>query len=483
MPANKQQKTKSLSAIAATAAIINQLTTEKKSFTECFSHYQNRFLDSDAAKIQAYCYNLLRRYEFYQFIADSLLSKKLKNKDQDIYHLILCGLMLLNEANLPAHAAINETVNVTKKSKKSWSKNLLNALLRRYQREQATLHAAAKKQARSLYCCPDWLLKKIQQSYSESDSATGKPLWQSILKANLSHPPMSLRVNALRQSRNGYLHLLAKLNIAARACTLTQHGILLEQAVAVEKLPLFANGAVSVQDSAAQLSGELLRPQKNDRILDACAAPGGKTLHLLESCPELEKITAIDISAKRLERVKQNIHRLTPDLASKIELITADAGNIEQWWDNNTFDRILLDAPCSASGIIRRHPDIKRLRQPAHIDELIKTQQMLLKNLWCTLKSGGFLLYATCSILPEENSLQIKRFLSTHNDAKSIDFDVSWGIKKEFGRQLLPTFGEQPRFNGDTFTEHKITSEKITKQPDKNRRNSDGFYYCLLQKK
>ena len=460
----QQQKTKTLSAIAATASIINCIVTEKKSLPDCLAEHQHTINSDDTAKIQAYCYNILRRYEFYQFIVNTLLDKKLKNKDQDIYHLIVSGIMLLNEGNLPSHAAINETVNVTKKSKKSWSKNLVNALLRRYQREQEQLHTAANKNPTSLYCCPDWLLIRIQNAYAETEN--GKPLWQSILEANLSHPPMTLRVNQLQQSRNSYLNLLENDNITAVPCDLTQHGILLKQAIPVEKLPIFDKGAVSVQDSAAQLCTELLEPQEGETILDACAAPGGKTLHILESCPNIGRITAIDISAKRLERVQQNIQRLTPNLESKIQLITADAGDIEQWWDQKQFDRILLDAPCSAIGVIRRHPDIKRVRQATEVDALIQTQHKLLENLWPTLKSGGILLYATCSILPEENSQQIKRFLSTHNDAQSIDFDVSWGIKTEYGRQLLPS----------------LTTEQTIDNPIIKKRNSDGFYYCLLKK-
>ena len=466
---------KDLSAIAATAAVINCVVVDKKSLPDCLLEQQDNINPADSAKVQAYCYNVLRRYEFYQFIANSLLSKKLKNKDQDIYHLILSGLMLLNESKLPSHAAINETVNVTKKSKKSWSKNLVNALLRRYQREQQSLHDAASKQAVSLYCCPGWLLKRIQHAYTDSDLNTDNelPLWQSILKANLEHPPMSLRVNQLMQTREAYLKLLEQQGIAASACGLTQHGILLDQAVNVDKLPLFKEGAVSVQDSAAQLTAELLAPQTGDIILDACAAPGGKTLHLLESCPEVDKILALDISAQRLARVQQNIDRIAPKLADKIQLVAEDAANTESWWDEKQFDRILLDAPCSATGVIRRHPDIKRLREANDIDALVKTQQSLLEKLWPTLKPGGILLYATCSILPEENTLQIKHFLSTHNDAQSVDFDVSWGIKNEYGRQLLPTLSTDKKRQDQTLV-NKITEDK---------RNSDGFYYCLLQKK
>ena len=457
---NKNQATKKLSSIAATASIVNQVVVEKQALPDAIQKYTSTIKESELARVQAYCYNVLRRYEFYQEICNNLLSKKLKNKDQDIYHLIICGLMLINEANLPAHAAINETVNVTKKSKKSWSKNLVNALLRRYQREQDSLNQAALKPDCSHYCCPDWLLTKIQSSYPKTDM-NNTSNWQEILEANLCHPPMTLRVNQQQHSREEYLKLLSDADIAATHCTLTQHGITLKQAVNIEQLPLFNEGAVSVQDSAAQLSAEILQAHSNEKILDACAAPGGKTLHIIESTPDIRQLIAIDVSAKRLKRVEENVNRLAAKQATKIQLISADAADTDSWWDKEPFDKILLDAPCSATGVIRRHPDIKRLRQPSDIDSLLITQQHLLEKLWLILKEGGILLYATCSILPEENSQQIKHFLSTHNDAKSIDFDVSWGIKSEFGRQLLPTNSETINNNGQ---------------------NSDGFYYCLLQK-
>ncbi len=452
---------KKLSAIAASANIIHCVVKDEKSLADCIAEQQIKINKEDLPKIQAYCYNILRRYEFYRFIVDALLDKPLKNKDKDIYHLIMSGIMLLNEGHLPAHAAINETVKVTRKSKKVWAKNLVNALLRRYQRDQSRLHSAANAHPVSQYCCPQWLLTKIQQSYPEKNDPDAQ--WQSILKANLLHPPMSLRVNQLLYSREQYLKLLDKNRIPAHACPFSRHGILLVNPVNVEKLPGFAEGAVSVQDSAAQYCAELLKPQAGENILDACAAPGGKTLHLFESCPDIEKITAIDISTKRLKKVQQNITRLANSQQNKFKLIAANAGEIEAWWDKKQFDRILLDAPCSATGVIRRHPDIKRLRKVTDIAALCQTQQQLLNNLWPTLKKGGLLLYATCSILPEENTQQIKTFLDTHNDAQPVHFEVSLGYSCEYGQQLLPT----------------CQTDKNTA----NKGNSDGFYYCLLQKK
>jgi len=460
----QKQNVKKISTIAATASIVHHLVKNELSLPECISEYQQKINSDDAPKIQAYCYNLLRRYELYQFIVDSLLDKPLKNKDKDIYHLIMSGVMLLNEGKLPAHAAINETVNVTKKSKKTWAKNLVNALLRRYQRDQTSLHDAANKNNASRYCCPDWLLKKIQQDYPENnDGAENAPHWKNILEANLLHPPMTLRVNQQKHSRKEYIKILVENNMPAHECPIAKHGVLLSQPVNIDKLPHFAQGSASVQDSAAQYCTELLNPQADETVLDACAAPGGKTLHLYESCPDIKQLTAIDISAKRLARIQENIERITPMQQHKFTLIAADASKTKSWWDEKQFDRILLDAPCSATGVIRRHPDIKRLRKASHIDALRLTQQDLLIHLWPTLKKGGMLLYATCSILPEENSQQIKAFLASHNDAQNVGFDVSWGQTCEFGRQLLPS----------------LHTDKNTE----NKGNSDGFYYCLLQKK
>jgi 16S rRNA (cytosine967-C5)-methyltransferase len=216
----------------------------------------------------------------------------------------------------------------------------------------------------------------------------------------------------------------------------------------VSELPGFGDGLISVQDQAAQLCANLLNPQAGERVLDACAAPGGKTAHLLEVCPELE-LTALDISAKRLVKVEENLQRL--GLTARIR--QGDARQLGDWWDQQPVDRILLDAPCSATGVIRRHPDIKLLRRADDIKKLVETQAQMLSTLWPLLKTGGMLLYSTCSILAEENDQQIQRFIQNNDDAREQPIHAEWGHARPVGRQILP--GED---------------------------DMDGFYYALIYK-
>jgi 16S rRNA (cytosine967-C5)-methyltransferase len=226
-------------------------------------------------------------------------------------------------------------------------------------------------------------------------------------------------------------------------------GILLDKPQDVTELPGFAEGLISVQDESAQLAASLLDVQPGHVVLDACCAPGGKTCHILESEPKLGSLTAIDLEQKRLERCKDNLQRL--DLQAN--LIAADVGAIDQWWDNNSFDRILLDAPCSASGVIRRHPDIKLLRKDSDIENLSKIQSELLEKVWKTLRKGSMLIYATCSVLPQENDQVVAQFLAANNDASTIKIEANWGIATDFGRQIFPS-----------------------------AKGGDGFYYSRLQK-
>lgn len=260
---------------------------------------------------------------------------------------------------------------------------------------------------------------------------------------------MSLRVNQQQQDRDDYLQKLAEKDIAASAIPLLHQGLELANPTGVEQLPGFSTGAASVQDGAAQLATELLQPQAGERILDACAAPGGKTAHMLESQPDIKQLVAIDIEQHRLELIAENLQRL--GLAAK--LICANAAEPDAWWDGQPFDRILLDAPCSATGVIRRHPDIKLLRRADDIPALQAIQHKLLQQLWPLLKQGGMLLYATCSVLPEENHQQIQRFLTEQTDAKLQPIEADWGRTTPAGRQILP--GED---------------------------NMDGFFYAMLYK-
>jgi 16S rRNA (cytosine967-C5)-methyltransferase len=260
---------------------------------------------------------------------------------------------------------------------------------------------------------------------------------------------MTLRVNTAKASRDHYLALLAEAAIGARPASFAATGIYLENPVAVDQLPGFADGWVSVQDEASQLCAPLLHPMPGHRVLDACCAPGGKTCHILETEPGLSELVALDIDAGRLDKVRQNLSRL--NLSATIT--AADASDLGAWWDGRPFDRILLDAPCSATGVIRRHPDIKLLRTPADIDKLGEIQHKLLSTLWATLKPGGKLLYTTCSVLPEENDQVIATFLQNKGDCLPQPLSLVTGIATPYGHQLLPC-------------------------PNGN----DGFYYSLLQK-
>ena len=259
---------------------------------------------------------------------------------------------------------------------------------------------------------------------------------------------MTLRVNQTRYRTDAYLQRLIEVDIPARTSVYSPNAIILEQAVQVAQLPDFASGSVSVQDLAAQQAAVLLDLQAGHRVLDLCAAPGGKTAHILETQPEIESLVAIDVDATRLQKVHDNLNRLGLQATIKV----GDATNLD-WWDGQVFDRVLVDAPCSALGVIRRHPDIKLLRQPDDIQALQTLQQTILDQAWQVLAPGGLLLYATCSILPQENESQILNFLARHADAIEIKIFADWGIPVQIGRQILP-----------------------------GMENMDGFYYAKLLK-
>lgn len=394
---------------------------------------------NEQAFIQALCFGVCRYYFQLDFIARQLLNKPLRNKETEIKALVLIGLYQLKYMRVKPHAAVSETVAAA--GKKPWAKSLLNAVLRKYQREQAAIDTLAEKNQIASTSHPDWLVKQIQASWPEQA--------EQIIQANNQQPPMVLRVNQARVGRDDYIKQLAAAGIEGLELPLCQSAIKLEQAVTVDKLPGFAGGLVSVQDSAAQLAAGLLSLKTGQRVLDICAAPGGKTAHILEQQVELTELWAIDIDQLRLQRVEENLKRLK--LHAK--LLTADAAKPDLWWDGRLFDRILLDAPCSALGVIRRHPDIKLLRREEDIVALQQLQQAILKASWQMLSPGGLLVYATCSILKQENENQILQFLTEHDDAQEQEIVADWGIKRPAGRQVLT--GDQAM---------------------------DGFYYACVKK-
>lgn len=370
------------------------------------------------------CFGFCRHYFRLQAMADWLLDKR--PKAQDIWITILLGLYQLHYLNKPDYAVVKETVALLEKVKKTWAKGLVNAVLRNFCRQQTEIIAALSTVPNYKYGQPTWLLDRLKKDW---------PLdWQAIALANDAHPPMVLRVNQQKKSVDAYLHALKESGIEADAHPIAAEGIILKSPCEVSKLPGFSEGWISVQDGAAQLAVSLLSLQSGQRVLDACCAPGGKTCHMLESQPNLAACVALDVDSRRLQRVSENLGRLQ----LKATLMQGDASTPDKWWDGQLFDRILLDSPCSATGVIRRHTDIKLLRQPEDVAEIVNTQKAILNSLWPLLSPGGIMVYATCSILMEENHQQIADFLKDHRDCTIDSRVLPWGRATRYGRQILP---------------------------------------------
>ncbi len=426
-----------LAATRALAAVLAGRASLGSSLPEQLAKVDPR----DRALAQDLAFGTARWQPRLSLLAEKLMDKSFKAGDRDLEALLLIGLYQLLHTRIPAHAAIGETVGCVDKLKKSSAKGLLNAVLRRAQREYDSLLPALEHDPAARLAHPRWLQKALKARWPEH--------WEAIATANNLHPPLILRVNCRQSSRDAYLAELAAAGIDAVPCAFSADGIRLLQPQDVTALPGFAAGRLSVQDEAAQLAAELLELAPGQRVLDACAAPGGKTCHLLEREPGLAEVVALDADAGRLQRVEQNLARL----GLTARTLAADGRAVADWWDGTPFQRILLDAPCSATGVIRRHPDIKLTRQASDIAPLVQLQGELLDALWPTLEVGGILVYATCSVLPEENSSNLAAFLARTPGARELDIPATWGLAQPHGRQLLP-------------------------QPD----GHDGFYYCKLIK-
>ncbi|MCX8586560.1 MULTISPECIES: 16S rRNA (cytosine(967)-C(5))-methyltransferase RsmB [unclassified Gilliamella] len=411
-------------------AIFNVLE-EGQSLSTALTLFSHKVAEKDRALMQEICFGVMRVLPELNFYIHTLMNKVLTGKNRVLHYLLLVGIYQILYTRIPEHAAVGETVNAVNDLKKSALKGLVNGVLREFLRQQESLQrkfVQDDKAPQTLH--PSWLVNRLTQAYPEK--------WQAIISANNQKPPMWLRVNLNHYSVSEYQQLLTERQIESEAFADLPCAIRLLSPVNVTKLPYFAEGAVTVQDLSAQYAAYLLEPQNGEQILDMCAAPGGKTTHILEIAPKAN-LLAVDVDAGRAKRIEENLARLKQVAEVKV----GDGLTPEKWCSGKQFDRILLDAPCSATGVIRRHPDIKWLRRDSDIAQLTELQHGILTNIWSYLKTGGTLVYATCSILPDENRLQIERFLQENSNAQLV------GDTKQF----LPTI-----------------------------HGGDGFFYAVLKK-
>jgi 16S rRNA (cytosine967-C5)-methyltransferase len=343
-------------------------------------------------------YGSIRYYSRLEFMLGRLLDRP--PRDKLVPYLLLVALYQLEYSKAGSHVIVDQAVRAAKRFKSPVS-GLVNAVLRNFLRQQESLRLAADKEKKSRYAYQDWWIHEIEQQYGDRSSA--------ILAAGNTHPPMTLRVNRRLVTTENYMSLLEKADIKVQR--VAEDALLLDQAMSVERIPGFADGWVSVQDAGAQCAASILDVANGMRVLDVCSAPGGKAVHLLERA-DIE-LVAMDKDERRLDRVRQNLRRGKLDA----QVVCGDASQPDAWWDGKPFQRILADVPCSASGVVRRHPDIKWLRRPADIAEFAGQQSRILEAIWPLLEAGGKLLYATCSVFRQENQDVVEQFLASHKDA------------------------------------------------------------------
>lgn len=421
--------------------ILKHVIVHHQSLTAVLNALTGKALPRDQPLVKEICYGVCRWYHRLAWTRDRLLKKSEDPLDPEIGILLLVGLYQLEFTRIPDHASVSETVSVVVDINKQKLRGLVNGVLRNYLRHREKLKKEGKAHLSAQFSHPVWFIREVKQAYPEH--------WRSILIENNKHAPMALRVNLRKTSRYEYLKKMAAANLSAVKHPYSEVGIVLERAVNTNRLPEFDSGDVSVQDVSGQLAAKLLDVQPGMRVLDLCAAPGSKATHLLETYPDLKELVAVEKESKRMQQLKENLLRLHVSATT----IIADGADLPAWWDEKPFDRILLDAPCSGTGVIRRHPDIKLLRQEEDIPTLAAQQFSLLTAAWKTLASGGKLLYATCSVLPAENEQVLAAFVEQQPDASVLPIEAPWGHARQFGRQIFP--GEE---------------------------GMDGFYYALLRK-
>ena len=431
---------------AEAARAVDAVVTGGKSLDVALAAVEETLDKRDRPLLRMLCYGSLRFHFRLRAQLRQLLDRPLKKRDSVIESLLVVGLFQLTDTRVPDHAAVSMTVEATKLLRQPKYSGLVNAVLRNFGRRGMAEQKPAGDEAE--YNHPSWLLARLQSDWPDD--------WRAIVAANNERAPMWLRVNRGQIGANEYLARLAASHpdIKTERLPGVADAIRLDSPIAVDDLPGFADGAVSVQDAAAQLAAPWLLAGGSGRVLDACAAPGGKTAHLLEVLGEGADLTAIESDETRAAMIAENLDRLGQDA----KVIVADASQPGEWWDGRPFDFVLLDAPCSASGVIRRHPDIKVLRRDSDIAALAKLQRALLEALWTVLTPGGRLLYVTCSVLAGENESVTGPFIEAHDDACEASMLQDYNIRalmreRSTGCQVLPGTADL-----------------------------DGFYYAALEK-
>lgn len=426
---------------AAAARAVHAVRVEGRSLTAELSAASARVEPRDQALLQELCYGTLRVLPRLEALIAILLTRPLRRADRILNALMAVGLYQLSSTRIAPHAAVAATVEAARSLGHPRAAGLVNAALRRFQRESDALLARVGTDMADPTLFPAWLLGRLEAAWPAR--------WREIIAASNQHPPMTLRVNLSRVARDDYAGQLAAAGLSARPLPGLPAALMLERPAPAQTLPGFADGLVSVQDASAQFAASLLAPQPGERVLDACAAPGNKTAHLLEAAGGDLRLLAADLDPERLEPLRRNLDRLGFDA----EVLAADARRADLDWPGAPYDRILLDAPCSATGVIRRHPDIKYLRRDSDLAALAEIQAAILDALWPCLRPGGRLLYATCSVLPEENQDRVRAFLAGHVDARPLPIELPDGIPCDPGVQLLPAVD-----------------------------GGDGFYFALLER-
>jgi 16S rRNA (cytosine967-C5)-methyltransferase len=431
---------------AVAAEVLDAVVTHGKSLDAVLAENEARVAPDEQSLLRMLCYGALRHHWQLQGWISELLQRPLKRRDSVINSLLAIGLLQLTDTRIPDHAAVSQTVEAVRQLRRPKLAGLVNACLRRFQRDKLATREPGDDAQRWNH--PPWLIERIRQDWPDD--------WEAVLSANNARAPMWLRVNRATSTAAEYCQRLAELDIEATAFDPIPGAVRLAAPRSVEDLPGFAAGEVSVQDGAAQLAAHwLLAGGGKNRILDACAAPGGKSGHLLELGGDALQLIALDNDPARVIAIAENLRRL----GRNATIVAADASKPEEWWDKEPFDGILLDAPCSATGVIRRHPDIKLLRRASDKEGLSLFQRALLQSLWPLLSPGGRLLYVTCSVLAAENDEVVQDFLLSHGDAQEIDLLPNNNIRDLMrrtacGYQILPGTAQL-----------------------------DGFYYACLEKK